>query len=98
MIKELLPIGSIVLLKDSKKRLMICGIRQTGKDQPDREFDYMGVLYPEGHIGDQYIFLFDHSDIDEIFFRGFNDIERQDFIERLDNYYKENEGSKVAAI
>lgn len=84
MIKELLPIGSIVLLKDSKKRLMICGIRQTGKDQPDREYDYMGVLYPEGHIGEQYNFLFDHDDIDQVFFRGFNDIERQDFIERLD--------------
>lgn len=98
MIKDLLPIGSIVLLKDSQKRLMVCGIRQTGKEQPDREYDYMGVLYPEGHIGEQYNFLFDHDDIDQIFFRGFNDIERQDFIERLDNYYQENADNSAEAV
>lgn len=95
MIKELLPIGSIVLLKDSKKRLMICGIRQTGKEQPDREYDYMGVFYPEGHIGDEYNFLFDHTDIDQIFFRGFSDIERQNFIERLDEYYQSRDNQNA---
>lgn len=90
MIKNLLPIGSIVLLKNAKKRIMICGIRQTGKDKPEKEYDYMGVFYPEGHIGDEYNFLFDHEDIDKIFFRGFEDIERQAFIERLDAYYEKN--------
>ncbi len=88
MIKDLLPIGSIVLLKNSKKRLMICGIKQTGKDTPQKEYDYMGVLYPEGHIGDEYNFLFDHKDIDQVFFHGFSDIERQNFLERLDAYYQ----------
>lgn len=90
MIKELLPIGSIVLLKNAKKRMMICGIRQTAKENPEREYDYMGVFYPEGHIGDEYNFLFDHKDIDKIFFRGFDDIERQNFVERLEEYYQEN--------
>jgi hypothetical protein len=36
-IKDLLPIGSIVLLKNAKKRLMISGIRQTGKEQPENK-------------------------------------------------------------
>lgn len=89
-IKELLPIGSIVLLKDAKKRLMISGIRQTGKEQPEKEYDYMGVLYPEGHIGDEYNFLFNQEDIEQIFFRGFQDIERQDFLERLSDYYEKS--------
>lgn len=68
--------------------MMICGIRQTGKENKEREYDYMGVFYPEGHVGENYQFLFDHENIDNIFFRGFEDVERQDFIERLDNYYK----------
>lgn len=89
MIKDLLPIGSIVLLKDAEKRLMISGIKQCGKEDPEQEYDYLGVFYPEGNINEEYQFLFNHSDIDKIFFRGFDDIERQTFIDRLDEYYQE---------
>ena len=31
-VKELLPIGSVVLLKNGKKRVMIYGIKQTNND------------------------------------------------------------------
>ena len=51
--------------------------------------DYMGYLYPEGHIGDDVQFVFDDSDIEKIIFRGFEDIERQEFIARLEQYYKD---------
>ncbi|MBO5303956.1 MAG: DUF4176 domain-containing protein [Lachnospiraceae bacterium] len=86
--KELLPIGSIVLLKNAKKRMMITGIRQSGKENPEKEYDYVGVLYPEGHIGEAYNFLFDSADIEKVFFRGFEDIERQEFIHNLEEYYQ----------
>lgn len=89
MIKDLLPIGSVVLLKEAKKRMMICGIKQTEAQEPHAEYDYMGVFYPEGNIGEDYKFLFNHSDIDKIFFRGYEDIERQDFIKNLEQYYVE---------
>lgn len=94
MIKDLLPIGSIVALHDAKKKLMICGIKQQGQDTPHREYDYLGVFYPEGSIGDEYKFLFNHTDIEKIIFRGFEDIERQTFIERLETYYQETEKLK----
>ena len=35
-IKDLLPIGSIVLLKDGEKRLMINGIMQSDASRTDR--------------------------------------------------------------
>lgn len=88
MIKDLLPIGSIVLLKDAKKKLMITGIKQTGAENTEYEHDYVGVFYPEGHIGERYNFLFDHKDIEEIIFRGYEDEERQAFLERLDMHYQ----------
>lgn len=91
MIKELLPIGSVVLLKDAKKRMMITGIRQTGKENPEKEYDYVGVLYPEGHIGEEYNFLFDREDVEQVFFRGFEDIERQEFINKLEEYYQKED-------
>ena len=43
-IKELLPIGSVVLLKGGKKRLMVFGVKQK-KGDTGEEFDYIGVIY-----------------------------------------------------
>ncbi len=85
-IENLLPIGSVVLLKDGVKRLMIYGVRQTDK-KSQKEYDYIGVLYPEGNIGDDYQYLFDHGDIQKVYFRGFEDDERTRFLKRLKDYY-----------
>ncbi|MBQ8982065.1 MAG: DUF4176 domain-containing protein [Lachnospiraceae bacterium] len=85
-VKGLLPIGSVVLLNGASKRLMIFGIRQTDNETGE-EYDYIGVLYPEGNIGQEGQFLFNHGDIEQIFFQGFEDDEREDFIERLDQHY-----------
>ena len=86
-ISELLPIGSVVLLKEGKKKVMIFGIRQTsGTDS--KEYDYIGVVYPEGNFGTEYQFLFNHESINEIVFRGYEDEERKQFISRLSEYYQ----------
>ena len=85
-IKDLLPIGSIVLLSNAKKKLMIFGIKQSNEDA-DKEYDYIGVPYPEGNIGSEYQYLFNHSDISAIIFRGFEDIEHQNFRSALTDYF-----------
>jgi len=83
-IEKLLPIGSIVKLKDAEKRLMIFGIKQSGtKDEESIETDYIGVLYPEGNMGNEYQYLFNHEHIEEIIFHGFEDNERDMFIEKV---------------
>jgi len=85
-IKELLPIGSVVLLNNGKKRLMIFGIGQTDLTNK-KSYDYIGVMYPEGNMGEGTQFLFNHSDIKEVFFKGFEDEERSKFIEVLEKSY-----------
>lgn len=85
-VKDLLPIGSIVLLKDAEKRVMIFGVCQTDTDT-GREFDYIAVMYPEGNIGESMRFLFNHSDIQEICFRGYHDEERTVFLTNLQTFY-----------
>lgn len=80
--KNLLPIGSVVLLKEGEKKLMITGILQENGRLRKKQFDYLGVLYPEGHTGDQ-AFLFNHEDIQEIYFRGYEDAEREAFLKEL---------------
>jgi len=88
-VKNLLPIGSVVLLKDGVKKVMIVGIKQTSIDD-SVEYDYVGVLYPEGFLGGEYQFMFDHADISTVFFKGYEDIERETFIEKLSTFYAEN--------
>lgn len=84
---ELLPIGTVVLLKNAEKKLMIFGVGQTDT-QSDKEYDYIGVVYPEGNMGEGTQYLFNHNDIDEIFFRGYEDDEREKFVSLLQDYYK----------
>ena len=85
-VKTLLPIGSVVRLKDAQKSLMIFGIRQTNQ-QTGQEYDYIGVLYPEGNMGEDMRFLFDHSDIQEIVFTGYSNAERDQFLENLSEFF-----------
>lgn len=88
-IKGLLPIGSIVLLKEGKKKLMIFGVKQMDSEVCV-EYDYIGVMYPEGNIGIEGQYLFNHENIDRVFCRGYEDEERDAFIEALNKYYAEN--------
>lgn len=85
-VKELLPIGSVVILKEANKKAMIYGVKQINS-ATDIEYDYIGVVYPEGNMGDGTQFFFNHDVIEEVFFRGYEDEEREAFIERLAEYY-----------
>lgn len=83
MYSKLLPIGSIVLLKKASKKLMITGIKPRKKDEPSVIYDYIGVLYPEGYLSNDYNFLFNHEDIIDVVFIGYQNPERTEFIEHL---------------
>ena len=74
----LLPIGTIVVLKDGYKKLMIIGRMQLqGKEE--KLWDYLGILYPEGYLGEDYTFLFNNEDIEEVVFEGYTDLEDEAF-------------------
>ena len=63
MYKNLLPIGSVVLLKGGEKRLMICGRIQT-RAGSDRVYDYSACLYPEGITGPAGMYFFDREAVE----------------------------------
>lgn len=87
---KLLPIGSVVELKKSEKRLMICGVMMRNS-QTGETFDYIGCLYPEGYINNENMFLFNNADIEKVHFIGFTDAEAQVFRVKLANeLQKEN--------
>ena len=76
--KKYLPIGSVVLLKNGSKKIMIYGRKQLAAETGE-EFDYVACLYPEGNIDDDYTFLFNHENIDEVVFAGFADEDEEEF-------------------
>lgn len=76
----LLPIGTVVKVKDVERRLMIFGILQKGTAVPGRTFDYVAVPYPEGLLDNRLNIGFDHKDIEEIVFKGYEDRERTAFL------------------
>ncbi len=87
MLDELLPIGSVVGIKDTDKKLMIFGIKQKNIDT-DEVFDYVGVPYPEGNIGNDYHYLFNADIISEVFFVGYESEERDYFLNNLKKVYE----------
>lgn len=72
---QYLPIGTVVLLRQSTKEVMIYGTQQCDSDTED-VYDYVGCPYPEGNIGLQYTFLFNHDIIDKVVFRGYSGVEK----------------------
>lgn len=91
MTKNILPIGSVVLLKNSIKRVMITGFFQRTKDDPDKLWDYAGCFFPEGFVGGDRVFVFNHEQIEKIFMVGYQDEEQFSFHNRLNEVLKSNE-------
>ena len=88
--KDLLPIGSVVLLKDATKKLVIIGVLQVNAEQ-NKMYDYLAVPYPEGDLGSDNNYLFNQGDINDIIFRGYTNPERDIFIEALNTLYSKKE-------
>ena len=90
MFEGLLPIGSVVLLKNSTKRIMIIGVVQKQiKDGDEVIWDYSACLYPEGYMGPDKTFLFNNDQIEKVFAVGYQDQEQFVFKEKVDQVRKE---------
>ncbi|MEY8310118.1 DUF4176 domain-containing protein [Erysipelotrichaceae bacterium 51-3] len=85
MQKEILPLGSVVTLNEGKKRLMIVGRLQKHLAS-GKIYDYCAVLWPEGMIDSDRTYLFNHQDVDQVWFIGLQDQEEFAFRNQLDWY------------
>ena len=71
---KLLPLGSVVKLKESDKKVMVIGralmIKKDGSDKPTL-YEYMGCIDPYGLINEKLNLYFYDDDIVEIFDFGY---------------------------
>ncbi len=88
--KKYLPIGTVVLLKNSQKRLMIIGFCTFDGEDNEKIYDYSGCFFPEGLISSNQIFLFNHNQIERIYSMGFVDNEAKEFQDKLKKIGQEN--------
>ena len=83
-VEKFLPIGTIVLLKNGKKRVMITGFMVSiEKDGIREELDYTGCIYPEGFMGIENTVGFNHDEIEKIYHMGLIDREETEFKSKL---------------
>lgn len=83
--EKYLPIGSVVLLNNGTKRLMITGFCVVPNDDKTKIYDYSGCLYPEGMLSSDEVALFNHDQIKQIYALGFSDEEEKSFKSKLIN-------------
>jgi hypothetical protein len=81
--EKYLPIGTVVLLKEATKRVMITGYASISPDTGDKVFDYSGCIFPEGFFDYNQVCVFDHEQIAEVFYKGLEDDEEKEFMVNL---------------
>lgn len=67
---KLLPIGTVVKLSNMDKLVMIYGYNQI-QVSTKKQFDYIGVPYPEGNISPDYNVFFNRNLIEEVLHNGY---------------------------
>lgn len=82
MYENLLPLGSVVLLKDAESLVMIIS-RLVATNESDSIFDYSACLYPEGIVDMNSLVFFNRGDIERVYFIGFQDSEELELQERF---------------
>ena len=87
-LEGMLPVGSVVLIGDNTKRLMIIGFPQQ-EAETENVWDYVGIPYPEGYMGSERTYLFNHSQITRVFSIGYQDDEQFAFSVQLEKAAEE---------
>ncbi len=81
--EKYLPIGTVVLLSGGEKRVMITGFCAIPGDDTKKVYDYIGCLYPEGFISSSQNLLFNHEQIEKLYYLGYSDDEEKKFKNKL---------------
>lgn len=100
---DFLPLGTIVVLNGSIKKVMVAQRAiyvPTNEDKTDSKyFEYGAVLYPEGLVDGQLVY-FNSEDVYKVIAVGYTDADDELLVEEINEVLEkvENEPKKVAGI
>lgn len=98
MKNKYLPIGTVVLLKTATKRLMITGYCSAKPEEPNKVYDYVGLLFPEGNLAGDEVALFNHEQIEKISHMGLVDEEFKVLEKNIKDALVEEENSNQPVL
>ena len=75
--EKYLPIGTVVMLENGSKRVMITGFCAIEGGDKSKIWDYSGCLYPEGFLDSRKTCLFNHDQIKQVYHLGLADDEEE---------------------
>lgn len=83
MKEKYLPIGTVLLLKDATKMLMITGYCSSTPEDPNKVYDYVACLFPEGGLAGDEVALFNHDQIGTITHMGLDNDEFKELDKKI---------------
>ena len=83
VIENILPIGSVVELKDVDMKVYIAGYCSETANRPGYVYDYSGFVFPIGYSGGNTVVSFDSQQIKSVLSYGYQDEEQFEFMEKL---------------
>ena len=96
--EKFLPIGTVVLLKNGKKEVMITSycifpnnteIKDGQEVKPQKKmYEYGGCIYPEGILDSNMVCAFDHHQIDKICYMGYKTEQQEELSKVLNGGYE----------
>lgn len=90
----MLPIGSIVYLREGTKKIMILNRGPlVVLENETKIFDYSGCVYPVGLVQDEVLY-FNQENIDQVLFEGFSD-EAEERFQILYQEWKEKSATNL---
>lgn len=90
--EKYLPIGTVVLLTKAEKRVMITGyFPMIKKETEEEKYDYSGCLFPEGILDINQTLVFNHEQVEYVYYYGLIDEEQKDFMKTLFEEKNNNE-------
>ena len=95
---RLLPLGSVVKLKNGEQKVMITvRLPLYNNKGTIGYFDYGACLFPNGQV-DQKTYFFNESDIEEVYFKGYIDESEEEFQKKYKEEIKDIKYQKLTLV
>lgn len=87
MNKKILPLGTVVTLKngDGTKLMIVSRATVVEDDGKEVYFDYGAVLIPQGMVSPETVYFFNRENVEKIIFKGFENYDEQQFAKQYDS-------------
>ena len=89
MAGELLPLGTVVKIKELERYMMVCGYASASASNLSRIYDYSGFVYPEGYVDMHKVYQFNNEDIEGVVALGYQDRETNMYMRALEEKLQE---------